>query len=93
MDYNWTKIREKMFAYCSNAFQENSITLTTEETHEAIGLFYNFVNFSVPYGLIKGIGKDINMYNEKFNEDIRAKGRNLEGFDKDYLRSYLLGKL
>lgn len=35
----------------------------------------------------------IDMYNEKFNEDIRAKGRNLEGFDKDYLRSYLLGKL
>lgn len=59
MEYNWTKIREKMFAYCNNAFQENSITLTSEEIHEAIGLFYNFVNFSVPYGQIKGIGKEM----------------------------------
>lgn len=35
----------------------------------------------------------IDMYNARFNEDIRAKGRNLYGLDKEYLRNYLLGKL
>ncbi len=32
------------------------------------------------------------MYKKCINEGIRAKGRILEGFDKDYLRDYLLGK-
>lgn len=34
----------------------------------------------------------IDMYCKRFNEDIRAKGRNLEGFDKEYLKDYLMGK-
>lgn len=35
----------------------------------------------------------IDMYNKQFDEDIRAKGRNLEGFEKEYIRGYLLGKM
>lgn len=35
----------------------------------------------------------IDMYCERFDEDIRAKGRNLSGFDAEYLKNYLLGKL
>lgn len=35
----------------------------------------------------------IDMYDKRFDEDIRAKGRNLVGFDTEYLKNYLLGKL
>jgi len=35
----------------------------------------------------------INLYIKRFNDDIRAKGRNLQEFDKEYLRKYLLGKM
>jgi len=35
----------------------------------------------------------IDMYDKRFSDDIRAKGRNLSGFDADYLKNYLLGKL
>ena len=35
----------------------------------------------------------IDMYNNRFGEDIRAKGRNLIGFDKEYLHNYLLGRV
>lgn len=35
----------------------------------------------------------IDMYDKRFNEDIRAKGRNLSGYDTEYLMNYLLGKL
>lgn len=35
----------------------------------------------------------IDMYDSRFNEDIRANGRNLAGFDTEYLKNYLLGKL
>lgn len=37
--------------------------------------------------------KIIDLYDKHFNEDIRSKGRNLQGFDRDYLKNYLLGKL
>lgn len=35
----------------------------------------------------------IDMYDKRFDDDIRAKGRNLDGFDAKYLKNYLLGKL
>lgn len=35
----------------------------------------------------------IDMYDKRFGDDIRAKGRNLVGFDTEYLKNYLLGKL
>lgn len=35
----------------------------------------------------------IDMYNERFDEDIRSNGRNLSGFDVEYLKNYLLGKI
>lgn len=35
----------------------------------------------------------IDMYNKWFDEDIRAKGRNLVGFDKAYIKKYLFGNL
>lgn len=34
----------------------------------------------------------INMYNECFDVDVRAVGRNLNGFTKEYIISYLTGK-
>lgn len=37
--------------------------------------------------------KIIDLYDKHFNENIRSKGRNLQGFDRDYLKNYLLGKL
>ena len=37
--------------------------------------------------------KIIDMYNRRFDEDIRAKGRNLKDFEPDYLKKYLLGKM
>lgn len=65
-----------------------------------------YVTEDIPTGLVvyealaKMLGIDctvctqiIDMYNARFNENIRAKGRNLSGFDKEYLHSYLLGKL
>lgn len=35
----------------------------------------------------------IDMYDKRFDEDVRANGRNLKGFDSDYLMNYLLGRL
>lgn len=35
----------------------------------------------------------IDLYDKRFDEDIRAKGRNLIGFDTKFLNNYLLGKL
>lgn len=65
-----------------------------------------YVTEDIPTGLVvyealaKMLGIDctvctqiIDMYNTRFNENIRAKGRNLSGFDKEYLRNYLLGRL
>ena len=37
--------------------------------------------------------KIIDMYDERFSEDVRAKGRNLAGFDIEFLKNYLLGRL
>lgn len=34
----------------------------------------------------------IDMYNNRFDDDIRSKGRSLKGFDRDYIINYLLGK-
>lgn len=34
----------------------------------------------------------IDMYNKRFNADARAVGRNLKGYHKDYIISYLIGK-
>lgn len=65
-----------------------------------------YVTEDIPTGLVvyealaKMLGIDcivctdiINMYNKRFNEDIRDKGRNLSGYDADYIRNYLLGKI
>lgn len=35
----------------------------------------------------------VNMYNDRFKADARAAGRNLEGFDKQYLINYLKGEI
>lgn len=35
----------------------------------------------------------IDKYDQRFGDDIRAKGRNLAGFEDDYIKNYLLGKL
>ena len=35
----------------------------------------------------------IEMYNERFNTDARAIGRNLKEYSKEYIQNYLLGKL
>jgi len=35
----------------------------------------------------------IDMYDRRFGEDVRAKGRNLAGFDIEYLKNYMLGRL
>ena len=35
----------------------------------------------------------IDMYDKWFDENIRAKGRNLKDFDTQYIKNYLLGKL
>lgn len=35
----------------------------------------------------------IDMYNERFETDARAIGRNLQEFDTDYIRNYLKGKI
>ena len=65
-----------------------------------------YVTEDIPTGLVvyealsKMFGIDcsvctqiIDMYDKQFNEDVRANGRNLKGFDKDYLKNYLLGTL
>lgn len=59
MEYNWIKIREKVFSYCRNAFQESNMSITEDEIKDAIVVFYNFVNYSVPYPEIGGLGKEM----------------------------------
>ena len=65
-----------------------------------------YVTEDIPTGLVvyealaKMLGIDssvctniIDMYDKRFSDDIRAKGRNLAGFEKDYIVEYLLGKV
>ena len=65
-----------------------------------------YVTEDIPTGLVvyealaKMLGIDctvctdiIDMYDERFDDDVRAKGRNLAGFEKDYIVDYLLGKV
>lgn len=64
-----------------------------------------YVTEDIPTGLVvyeslaKMFGIDcsvctriIDMYDARFGEDIRCKGRNLRGFSKEYISNYLLGK-
>lgn len=64
-----------------------------------------YVTEDIPTGLVvyealaKMLGIDcsscseiIDMYDKRFNDDIRAKGRNLQGYDKSRIEEYLLGK-
>lgn len=59
MEYNWSKISEKAFSYCKSAFQENHLPFSETDIHDAINVFYNFVNLSVPYPEIGGLGKEM----------------------------------
>ena len=65
-----------------------------------------YVTEDIPTGLVvyealaKMLGIDcsvcteiIDLYDERFNEDVREKGRDLKGFDKDFIKDYLLGKI
>lgn len=56
---NWIKIKEKLIRYCSSAFAENRIILTSEELEEDIDVFYNFVSLSLPYPEIGSIRSEM----------------------------------
>ena len=59
MEYNWSKISEKVFSYCKSAFHDNHISFSEMDIRDGINIFYNFINMSVPYTAIGGLGKEM----------------------------------